>query len=171
MATPSLWATGIHLRTAAGVFNPVIYMLTRQFTVVGGGFGGMAVATVGDTATAELEVTRDDVERFAALTGDDNPLHVDPEYAAESVFGEPVAHGMLTASAVSAALAELPGDVVYVSQDLEFTRPVTPGETLTAEVEVVEQLGDDRLRVRTTAATDREPAVEGEAIVMSLPHG
>jgi 3-hydroxybutyryl-CoA dehydratase len=131
----------------------------------------MAVASVGDTATAELEVTRDDVERFAALTGDDNPLHVDPEYAEEAVFGEPIAHGMLTASAVSAALADLPGDVVYVSQDLDFTQPVVPGETLTAEVEVLEVLPDDRLRVRTTASTDGDRAIQGEAIVLSLAHG
>lgn len=131
----------------------------------------MAVASIGDTATATLDVTREDVERFAALTGDDNPLHVDPEYAAESVFGEPIAHGMLTASAVSAALADLPGDVVYVSQDLAFTEPVLPGETLTAEVEVIEELPDDRLRVRTTASVNDEPAIEGEAIVMSLAHG
>jgi 3-hydroxybutyryl-CoA dehydratase len=131
----------------------------------------MAVASVGDTATAELEVTRDDVERFAALTGDDNPLHVDPEYAEEAVFGEPIAHGMLTASAVSAALADLPGDVVYVSQDLDFTQPVVPGETLTAEVEVLEVLSDDRLRVRTTASTGGDRAIQGEAIVLSLAHG
>ena len=131
----------------------------------------MAVATVGDTATAELEVTREDVERFAALTGDENPLHVDADYAAEAVFGEPIAHGMLTASAVSAALADLPGDVVYVSQDLTFTAPVTPGETLTAEVEVVEDLPDDRLRVWTTASASDGEVLQGEAVVMSLVHG
>lgn len=130
----------------------------------------MPVAGVGDTATAELEVTSEDVERFAALTGDDNPLHVDPEYAAESVFGEPVAHGMLTAGVVSAALADLPGDVVYVAQDLKFTAPVMPGQTLTAEVEVVEALPDDQIRVRTTASVDGERAIDGEAIVMSLAH-
>jgi 3-hydroxybutyryl-CoA dehydratase len=145
-------------------------MLTPQFTVVGGGIHAMPVASVGDTATAELEVSREDVQRFAELTGDTNPLHVDPDYAAEAVFGEPVAHGMLTASAVSAALADLPGDVVYVSQDLEFTAPVTPGETLTAEVEVLETLPDDRLRVRTVARAADGRAVDGEAIVMSLPH-
>jgi len=146
-------------------------MLTPVFTVAPGASGCMAVASVGDTASAELEVTRDDVERFAALTGDDNPLHVDPDYASDGVFGEPVAHGMLTASALSAALADLPGDVVYVSQDLAFTRPVMPGETLTAEVEVVEELPDDRLRVRTMASGDEGRAIEGEAVVMSLAHG
>lgn len=146
-------------------------MLTPEFTVVGGGFRAMPVASVGDTATAELAVSHEDVERFAELTGDTNPLHVDPDYAAEAVFGEPVAHGMLTAGVVSAALADLPGDVVYVSQDLEFTAPVTPGETLTAEVEVLEALPDDRLRVRTVARTADGPALDGEAVVMSLPQG
>lgn len=130
----------------------------------------MTVATVGDTATAELTVTSEDVEQYASLTGDDNPLHLDDDYAAESVFGEPVAHGMLTAGAVSAALADLPGDVVYVSQDLEFTDPVRPGQTLTAEVEVVEQLPEDRLRVRTTARVGETRVIDGEATVMSLAH-
>jgi 3-hydroxybutyryl-CoA dehydratase len=129
----------------------------------------MPVASVGDTATANLPVTRDAIDEFAALSGDDNPLHVDEEYAAEGPFDGPVAHGLLAASAVSAALAGLPGDVVYVSQDLTFLAPVRPGEEVTARVEVVEDLGDDTLRVETVARTD-DQVLDGEAIVLSVPH-
>jgi 3-hydroxybutyryl-CoA dehydratase len=87
----------------------------------------MPVATVGDTATASLAVTDETIDRYAALSGDENPLHTDDAYAAESLFGGRVAHGLLSAGAVSAALADLPGDVVYVSQDLRFETPVRPG--------------------------------------------
>ena len=131
----------------------------------------MPVASVGDRATATLEVTDEAIDEFASLTGDDNPLHTDAAYAAESLFGEPIAHGMLSAGAVSATLADLPGDVIYLSQEVEFLAPVHPGETLTAEVEAVEDLGDDQLRVETVAATGDEPVLQGEAIVMSVPHG
>jgi len=129
----------------------------------------MPVASVGDTVRATLELTADRVDRFADLTGDDNPLHTDETYAEEGLFGGRVAHGALTASVVSAALARLDGDVVYLSQETSYENPVFPGETVTATVEVVEDLGDDRLRVETTAATD-EPVLTGEAVVLSLPH-
>ena len=129
----------------------------------------MPVASVGDTARATLDVTATTVDRFASLTGDENPLHTDEEYANEGVFGERVAHGALTAGVVSAALARLDGDVVYLSQETDFENPVFPGETVTATVEVVETLGDDRLRVETAAETD-ERVLSGSAVVLSLPH-
>ena len=131
----------------------------------------MPVASVGDRATATLEVPDEAIDDFAALTDDDNPLHTDAAYAEESLFGEPVAHGMLSAGAVSAALADLPGDVIYLSQEVEFLAPVHPGETLVAEVEAVEELGDGQLRVETVATTGEEPVLQGEAIVMSVSHG
>nr|WP_223302217.1 MaoC/PaaZ C-terminal domain-containing protein [Haladaptatus sp. R4] len=83
----------------------------------------MPVASVGDAETATLELTQERIDQFAALTGDENPLHVDEEYAEEGLFGGRVAHGALTASVVSAALAALPGDIVYLSQNLEFENP------------------------------------------------
>jgi 3-hydroxybutyryl-CoA dehydratase len=132
-------------------------------------FGMMPEASVGETATADLVVSRSTIDEFAALTGDDNPLHVEPDYAADSLFDGPVAHGMLAASTVSSALADLPGGVVYLSQDLEFLSPVRPGERIVATVEVVEDLGGDRVRVETTAATD-EPVLQGEAVVLSVAH-
>jgi len=145
-------------------------MSTRRFTRLLSVLGGMPVAEPGDTATAQLPVTEERIEAFASVTGDDNPLHLDREYASESLFDGPVAHGMLPAGAISSALAELPGDIVYVSQDLSFDRPVRPGETVEATVTVAEGLDGDMLRVETTAAADGEPAVTGTATVLSEPH-
>lgn len=129
----------------------------------------MPVASVGDTARAELTVTEETIEQYAALSGDDNPIHRDDDYASETMFGGRIAHGMLSAGPISAALADLPGDVIYLSQDLTFENPVYPGDTVTARVEVVEDLGGDRVRVDTTAETD-ETVVSGEAVVLSVPH-
>lgn len=130
----------------------------------------MPVASPDDSGEATLAVTEEVIDAYADLTGDDNPLHRDEEYAAETMFGGRVAHGMLTAGVVSAALADLPGDVVYLSQNLDFENPVRPGQTVTATVTVEEELGDDRLRVETTARADGEQVLSGEAVVLSLPH-
>jgi 3-hydroxybutyryl-CoA dehydratase len=129
----------------------------------------MPVASVGDTAEASITVTEQTIEAFADLTGDHNPIHEDPEYASETMFGGRIAHGMLSAAPISAAAADLPGDIIYLSQDLTFENPVYPGDTVTATVEVVEDLGGDRVRLDTTAETD-ETVVSGEAVVLSVPH-
>lgn len=129
----------------------------------------MAVASPGDTASASIKVTGDVIDRYADLVGDHNPIHLNDEYASETMFGGRVAHGMFSAGVVSAALAALPGDIIYLEQDLEFTKPVRPGDTVTATVEVIEDLGSDRLRVDTIAETD-ERVLQGEAVVLSVPH-
>ena len=128
----------------------------------------MATASVDDTAHTTLEVTSDRIEAFAEVSGDTNPLHLDKSYAEESIFGGRIAHGMLSAGAISAAIADLPGEIVYVSQDLEFLHPVRPGDTVSVTVTVVEDLDDDKVRVETSAETS-EKVVTGEAIVLSLP--
>lgn len=130
----------------------------------------MPVAAVGDDASSQLDVSAETIRAYAALTGDENPLHLDDDYAAEGLFGGPIAHGMLGAGVISAAIAALPGDIIYVSQDLDFEAPVRPGDTLTAAVEVVEDLGEDRLRVRTETARGDTTVLTGEAIVLSIPH-
>lgn len=127
----------------------------------------MPVAATGDESTASTTITQSDIDQFAGLVGDDNPLHVDPEYAADGPFGGPVAHGMLTGGVVSAAVAGLPGDIVYVSQELSFERPVSPGDELTATALVTEQLDGDRLAVETTAETDAV-VLTGSAEVLSV---
>ncbi|GAB7012451.1 MaoC family dehydratase [Halolamina salina] len=134
----------------------------------------MPVATVGDDAEVQREVTEETIQQYAELTGDENPLHTDPDYAAEGFFGGIVAHGMLGAGLISAALAALPGDIVYLSQDLDFEAPVRPGDTVRASVEVVAELGDDRVRVETVAEVvdgdDSTTVIDGEAVVLSVSH-
>ena len=99
--------------------------------------------TVGDTATYTRLITNQEVEAFAAISGDHNPLHLDPEYAATTAFGECIAHGMLTGALISAAIAmQLPGPgSVYLSQNIQFRAPVFLGDTLTVTLEVTEKHG------------------------------
>ncbi|WP_132057463.1 MaoC family dehydratase [Halorussus amylolyticus] len=130
----------------------------------------MPVATVEDTGEATLTVTEETIDAYADLVGDDNPIHRDEEYASETMFGGRVAHGMLTAGVVSAALADLPGDIVYLSQDADFEKPVRPGQTVRATATVVEELGSDRLRVQTIAEVEGEQVLSGTAVVLSLAH-
>ncbi|SDF52012.1 3-hydroxybutyryl-CoA dehydratase [Halorubrum xinjiangense] len=133
----------------------------------------MPVATVGETASHEVPITEETIETFASLSGDENPIHLDDEYAAETMFGGRVAHGILSAAVVSGALARLSGDIVYLSQDLTFENPVYPGETVEATVRVTEDLGGDRLKAETTATVPErdERVLSGEATVLSVPHG
>ena len=98
---------------------------------------------IGDTATYTRLITNQEVEAFAAISGDHNPLHLDPEYAATTAFGECIAHGMLTGALISAAIAmQLPGPgSVYLSQNIQFRAPVFLGDTLTATLEVTDKHG------------------------------
>ena len=104
---------------------------------------------IGDRASISKQITERDVIRFAELTGDINPIHMDKLYAEESIFGERIAHGMLTASLISAVLGvKLPGPGnIYVSQSLKFRAPVKFGDTIEAVVEVVEK-DTEKNRVR-----------------------
>ena len=98
---------------------------------------------IGDTATYTRLITNQEVEAFAAISGDHNPLHLDPDYAATTPFGECIAHGMLTGALISAAIAmQLPGPgSVYLNQSLQFRAPVLLGDALTVTLEVTEKHG------------------------------
>ena len=88
-------------------------------------------------ATYEKQITHDDVQAFADISGDHNPIHLDDEFAKDSIFGERVAHGMLTASHISAALVSFAGPGwLYVNQSLYFRAPVKIGDTVTNQVKV-----------------------------------
>lgn len=146
-------------------------MLTRALMRAAPPAAHMPVASVGDTAEATLSVTEETIDEYAALVGDDNPLHVDADYAAEGLFGGRVAHGALVDGVVSAALAALPGDVVFVSQSVSFTAPVRPGEAVTATAEVTAAVEGDEVAVAVAAETDDgEVVLDGEARVLSLEH-
>jgi 3-hydroxybutyryl-CoA dehydratase len=121
---------------------------------------------VGDRVEFSKRLTDADVRAFAEASGDTNPLHLDEEYAEETMFGERIAHGTLVSGLISAALARLPGLVIYLSQDVEFHNPVSIGDRVTADCEIVEDLGDNRYRLRTTVKDGDETAIDGEAVVM-----
>lgn len=130
----------------------------------------MPVAEIGDTSTVEKEITEDVIADFAEVSEDFNPVHTDPEYAEETMFGGRIAHGMISGALISAALADLDGDIIYLSQDLQFQDPVFPGDTVTATVEVEDIDDDDRLHVDTTATVDDNAVVSGKAVVLSMEH-
>jgi len=124
---------------------------------------------VGDDASISRTITEAHIVAFAGLTGDMNPLHVDAEYAAKSMFGERIAHGMLVAGLISAVLgSDLPGpNSIYLGQDLKFTAPVKIGDTVTVAVTVTEKRDDKKIiTLRTTAVNQRgEMVIDGTAVI------
>jgi 3-hydroxybutyryl-CoA dehydratase len=124
---------------------------------------------VGDVTTFSKTITEADVLLFAAVSGDNYPLHVDAEYAKTTRFGQRAAHGMLTASLLSTVVGlmlQKPGGI-YVEQTLHFRRPVFIGDTLTATAEVTELRPEQRrLRVRTNVVNQHGKAVlEGDGVI------
>lgn len=99
--------------------------------------------TVGQSASYSRTLTEQDVILFAAVSGDNNPVHLDPEFAATTMFKERIGHGAWTGSIISAALAiELPGPgTIYMGQTLSFRAPVKIGDTITIELTVTDKSG------------------------------
>jgi len=126
---------------------------------------------VGMRETLLKTVMDTDVVGFARISGDDNPIHLCDTYAAGSRFGERIAHGLYTASLISAVLGtRLPGPgAVYRSQTLHFHAPVRIGEVVTVTVEVVELIPQGRkVRLACEASVDGRVVLDGEALV-SVP--
>jgi 3-hydroxybutyryl-CoA dehydratase len=125
---------------------------------------------VGQSAEFTKTVSSEDVARFAEITGDFNPVHLDEAVAEKSVFGGRIVHGMLTAGLISATLAgKLPGPgSVYLSQTLRFTAPVRIGDTVTTRVEVTELItAKRRVKLSTVCKNQKnEVVLNGEAIVL-----
>jgi len=125
---------------------------------------------IGDSATFTKTVSESDVYMYAGISGDFNPAHINAVEAGKSIFGERIAHGMLTASFISTVLGTaLPGPgTVYLSQELSFKRPVKFGDTIEAKVEVIEKIEEkNRIIVRTTCTNQHgELVIDGKAIVM-----
>jgi 3-hydroxybutyryl-CoA dehydratase len=123
---------------------------------------------VGMAASFAKTVTEADIILFAGASGDNNAIHINEEFARGTPFGGRIAHGFLTASVISAAIANrLPGPgTVYVSQQLNFRAPVRPGDTVRAEV-VVKEMIQDRSRVvlETVCRVGETIVIEGEAVV------
>src|SRR5687768_8137585 len=124
----------------------------------------------GDKTSRTTPITDEMIRLFADLTGDTNPVHLDDAYAASTRFGRRIAHGMIPASLISAALAnDLPGPgTVYLSQTLRFKAPVYPGDAITTTVEVKSVRPDKPIITLTTTCKNQNDVVvlEGEAVVL-----
>lgn len=130
--------------------------------------GDEGTIDVGDTSKFTKTISDDDVESFAEITGDTNRVHLDQSYAERTRFGGRIVHGALVVGLVSAALARLPGSIIYLSQDVRYLAPVDIGDRATASCEVVEHIGDDRYRLTTQVYDGSdELVVDGEAVVLS----
>ena len=113
-----------------------------------------------------------DIALFAELSGDANPIHLCERFAGNTRFGQRIAHGMLTASLISALLGtRLPGPgAIYLSQTLTFLAPVTIGDVVTARVEVAELVTERRrVRLACECLIDGKAVLEGEAWVAMPP--
>ena len=104
----------------------------------------MSEIKVGDTARRSMLVTDEQIDLFARLSGDRNPLHFDEEFARKTRFGRRVVHGGVTAAILNALIAEdLPGPgSVFMEQHLKYTAPVHPGDTITADLTVLTARAD-----------------------------
>ena len=125
---------------------------------------------VGDSAEITKTIEQSDIDAFANVTGDHNPVHVDEEFARTTRFGRRIAHGMLTASLISAVLAnKLPGEgSVYLGQTLQFVVPVFAGDEITARV-TVKEIREDKpiVKLETVCVNQRdEVVIRGEATVL-----
>ena len=125
---------------------------------------------VGDSAEITKTIEQADVDAFARVTGDHNPVHVDEEFAKTTRFGKRIVHGMLTASLISAVLAnKLPGEgSVYLGQTLQFVVPVFAGDEITARV-TVKEIREDKpiVKLETVCVNQRdEVVIRGEATVL-----
>ncbi len=115
-------------------------------------------------------VTDRDIELFAEVSTDHNPVHLNEEYARDTIFAGRIAHGMLTAGLISAVIGEqLPGHgTVYLGQSLKFMAPVRPGDMVTAEVEVTAiDYAKRRVTMETRCLVEGKKVLIGEATVLA----
>ena len=126
--------------------------------------------TVGQAVETRRVVGAADIEAFAEVSGDNNPVHLDETYAQTTTFGERIAHGMLSAAYISAILGtKLPGPgAIYLSQSLRFRRPVRIGDLVVARATVT-ALDDAKGRVtlETVCEVGGKTVMDGEAVVIA----
>ena len=125
---------------------------------------------IGMSRMLERKITQNDILLFAKVSGDENPVHLDEEYAQQTIFGRRIAHGMLTASLISAVIAEqLPGHgTVYLSQTLKFIRPVLPGQLVKTTVIVTNiEYTNRRVTLDCGCKVDEKVVLAGEALVLA----
>jgi 3-hydroxybutyryl-CoA dehydratase len=125
---------------------------------------------LGDKAELEKTISEADVYLYAGITGDFNPAHVNQIEAEKTMFKGRIAHGMLSAGLISAVLGtQLPGPgTIYLNQELKFLAPVRIGDTIKAEVEVMDRIVEkNRIKLRTCCYNQNgKMVIDGSAIVM-----
>jgi len=124
---------------------------------------------IGDKAFFTKRVNSEDIFTFADISGDDNPVHVDEEYARNSFFKERIAHGFHVGSFISAAIGKkLPGNgTIYLSQTMQFRAPAIIGDEITALVEIVDFPEETRVLLKTTCLNQNgKEVIRGEALVI-----
>ena len=125
---------------------------------------------IGMSRMLQRKITQNDILLFSKISGDENPVHLDEEYAQQTIFGRRIAHGMLTASFISAVIAEqLPGHgTIYLSQTLKFIRPVLPGQLVTTTVRVTHiKYSNQRVTLDCECKVDGKVVLAGEALVLA----
>ena len=125
---------------------------------------------MGMTRYIQKIITDRDIEQFAEISTDHNPVHLDDDYARDTIFEGRIAHGMLTAGLISAVIGEqLPGHgTIYMSQNLKFLAPVRPGDLVHAEVKVVDMLIDKRrVKLDCRCEVNGKNVLVGEAMVLA----
>ena len=130
--------------------------------------------SLGQSAELSRVVAEGDLVAFAAVTGDDNPVHLDEAYAATTPFKGRIAHGMLSAGYISAVIGtRLPGPgAIYVSQSLSFRRPVRIGDEVVTRVEITAIDAEKaRVTLSTTCTVAGKAVVTGEATIMAPRQG
>jgi 3-hydroxybutyryl-CoA dehydratase len=125
---------------------------------------------IGMTRSLRKTITDRDIELFAEVSTDRNPVHLDDDYARDTIFEGRIAHGMLTAGLISAVIGEqLPGHgTVYLGQSLKFLAPVRPGDAVEAVVTVTDMdIGKRRVTLDTHCAVGDRKVLKGEAVVLA----
>ena len=125
--------------------------------------------SLGQEACLSNTISEADIVAFADVSGDRNPVHLDADYAAATMFKERIAHGMLSAAYISAVFGmKLPGPgAIYISQTLKFKAPVKIGDTVVTTVKVAELVPEKRrARFECVCTVNDKPVVEGDAMLM-----
>ena len=127
---------------------------------------------IGDSFSTTREITDDVIRKFANVSGDFNPIHLDEEFAAKTRFGKRIAHGMLSGAFISAVLGNEFREIstIYLSQTMKFTAPVFLGDTVTTTATITNVRDDKPIITVETVCTNQngETTLKGEAVVMVL---
>jgi acyl dehydratase len=131
----------------------------------------MNITESGQVYQYEFSFTQEQVDQFAALSGDTNPIHTDKEYAAQTIFGKPIIHGYFGTSVFSKVFGTMfPGEgTIYLEQTLQFMAPMFVDQLYKANFKVVELPGRNKAKVETTIvdASTNKTCVQGQALILN----